>query len=169
MPEAGKMLNLYDIAVVSEEIDCHLELTLGCAEDAMSSEEAANLLDLLYTAVEFLSSRPEYSIAELASSFNSVFKAPKHTIQNSITSPSSRQDENLILQGSKIFDIWQSVFGHKRMIANSSLSSSPFFDVGGDLVDAARFVFTAQQHGISITLDDILKYPSLGTVVDYLS
>ncbi|KUL87425.1 hypothetical protein ZTR_04651 [Talaromyces verruculosus] len=104
LPEAGKMTNLYDIAVVSEEIDGHLELTIGCAEDSL-----------------------------------------------------------------KILDIWHSVFGHKRRIASSSLSSSPFFDLGGDLVDAARFVSTVQRYGIKITLDDVLTYPSLDKLVDYLA
>lgn len=160
------MTNLYDIAVVSEEIEGHLELTLGYAEGSMSPVEAESLLDFFCTAVEFFSSRPESSIDELtfSSSRNS-----KHIIQNSATSSPSPQDEDLILQGSIIFDIWQSVFSHKRSVADSSVSSSPFFDLGGDLVDAARFVSTAQQHGIRVTLDDVLKYCSLDKLVDYLA
>ena len=169
LPEAGKMTNLYDIAVVSEEIDGHLELTIGCAENSMSLVEATNLLDLLCTAVDFLSSKPESSIAEMISSFDLVPNISKRTIQNSVASLSLARDDNLILQGLKILDIWHSVFGHKRSIARSSLSSSPFFDLGGDLVDAARFVSIVQRYGIKITLDDVLTYSSLDKLVEYLA
>lgn len=99
------MTNFYDIAIVSEEIDGYLELTLGCAEDSMSPVEATNLLDLLCTAVDFLSSKLESPIAELGFSFNSVPSISKRTIQNSIASSGSTQDENLTLQGSRICDI----------------------------------------------------------------
>ncbi|KAF3397617.1 Nonribosomal peptide synthetase 1 [Talaromyces pinophilus] len=152
LPEAGKMTNLYDIAVVSEEIDGHLELTFGCAEDSISPVEATNLLDLLCTAF-------------LLSIWSPTSQSALYRTQSS----SSAQDDNLILQGSKILDIWHSLFGHKHSIASSSLSSSPFFDLGGDLVDAARFVSTVQRHGIKITLDDILTYPSLDKLVYYLA
>jgi hypothetical protein len=169
MPEAGKMKNLYDVAVVSEEIEGHLELTLEYAEGTMSPVEAESLLDFFCTAVESLSWRLESSINKLTSTFNSSSRNSKHIIQNSATSSPSPQDEDLILQGSIILDIWQSVFSHKRSVADSSVFPSPFFDLGGDLVDAARFVFTAQQHGIRVNLDDVLKYCSLDKLVGYLS
>uniref|UniRef100_A0A093UUI8 Nonribosomal peptide synthetase 8 n=1 Tax=Talaromyces marneffei PM1 TaxID=1077442 RepID=A0A093UUI8_TALMA len=110
MPDAGRMTNLYDIAVVSEEIDGHLELTLGCAEGTMSSDEAGSLLELLCTAVGMLSSKPESPINELASSLSSSFGHSKYLAKNPTPISSSLDDENLVLHRSKIFDIWQSVF-----------------------------------------------------------
>ncbi|EED13574.1 nonribosomal peptide synthase, putative [Talaromyces stipitatus ATCC 10500] len=172
IPDAGKMANLYDIAVVSEEIEGHLELTLGCAEGIMSSMETESILDLLCMAVGFLSSTPELPLNELEASFTSTFKLLQGPIPQLNTGSSQAGQVSHLhsgLQVSNIFEIWKSIFGQKRGAVNSSLSCSPFYDLGGDLVDAARFVSTVQQHGINITLDDILNYPSLGRLVDYLA
>lgn len=67
-----------------------------------------------------------------------------------------------------IQDAWRSVLGPKRGLAEACGLSLPFYDLGGDLLDAAQMASLIERTGMSVTLDDILDHPSLSEFSSFL-
>ena len=53
------------------------------------------------------------------------------------------------------------VLDHKRAVPEAPFESSPFSVLGGDLLDAALLAHLMQQKNFDVSLDDVLKNPSL--------
>ncbi|CRG90801.1 Nonribosomal peptide synthetase 8 [Talaromyces islandicus] len=160
-PPDDLMMNLYDIAVVSEELHDRVEICLGYADDTLPAGEADSLLTSLTTTVDALLNQPESTISELSSSIQSTATPLRQQTNDSYSTFQKPID-------SRVIKIWQSSFGHKRGVEGASPLSSPFFDLGGDILDAARFVTMMQEQNIAISLDDLLNHPSVSDLDRFL-
>lgn len=199
--EMKPLTTWYDLAVISQENDGTVEMSLGYSTRAFHPDTAQALLeDLADTVHILLNAGPSKSdqIALLGtemmprSSFNFASLRPVRSSKEQ--SPSQRKSSNAISTNKlndsslSILDtIWFSVFTSKRTTSVGTLPPDaptpdmcylPFYQLGGDLLDAAHLIAIIQRRikttpdaevngdAISIshaqvTIDDVLHHPSL--------
>ncbi|KAG5657323.1 hypothetical protein KAF25_005887 [Fusarium avenaceum] len=191
------LMTWYDLAVISREESGTIVMSLGYSTTSFHLDTAQSLLqDLADTVQIILNSENSNRLALLgtevmprsSSEFtmlqpvtSSKEQSPSKGISSNILSPDRSIDSSL----SVLDSIWFSVFTSKRTSVDMlppgestpEMRYLPFYELGGDFLDAAWFISLTQERIRSIngkvngdailtshaqvTLDDILHHPSL--------
>ncbi|CAJ2512280.1 Uu.00g052950.m01.CDS01 [Anthostomella pinea] len=186
----------YDLAVISEEDDGVVTLSLGYSILGFKPETARALLDDLADTVHLIMNNGASRSDRLAlygtqampkSSSAHINPMPAESSGNprgKVTSNGMTIDRSVDAGVTTLDEIWLSVFTAKANIPTADTRQMPFHQLGGDILDVVHLVARVERsrkttkrslNGESttgpypeVTIDDVLRHPSLMELAAFL-
>lgn len=147
VPEKSSLTSWYDLAVVSLEDDGVIELELGYATEGRMAETAQALLTHLVDTIRIVGTAGFEVSESTLSKASAVFTTPSAPT-NGINTDQGVEASFVLLE-----NLWFFSFAKRSQVKQSSFDGPlredartlPFYEIGGDLLDAADLVTNLAQ------------------------